>query len=139
MRDCLREGTVSRGLRLFHKVLRTQDHDKLARRMQKYMVLCPGFQFETILGWTNQCNRRERYPMESDLLEDRRERLPYRGDIEDGPPLAWVTEWKGNYSNSFGGAIPASLKKWGHVFWDRDQLVGSKGMEDVLRERGRLL
>jgi len=106
--------------------------------MQKYTVLCPEFQFETILGWTNQFNRRERYPMEGDELEDRQERLPFCGDTEDGPPIAWVTEWRGRYSNSYGGAIPASLKKWGHVFWDRGRLIRSKGMEHVLREREKL-
>lgn len=81
------------------------------------------------------CLRRNRYTLEGDRMEARRERLPFSGDTEDGPPLAWVTEWRGRYSNRYGDDLPHSLKPWGHVFWDRGRLIKSKGMDAVLRER----
>ncbi len=138
LRPALREGTVSRGLRVFYKILNTHNHDKLVRRMQKYTVLCPYFQIKTVLSWMNQCDRRLTHPMEGDRIEDRREKLPFRGDTEYGPPLAWVAEWKGRYSNTYGEPIPRRLKEIGHVFWDKNRLVRSGGMEVVLRERERL-
>jgi hypothetical protein len=103
--------------------------------MQKYVVLNPYFRFESAMGWAYQDSRRETYPTEDDRAADRRERLRFGGDTNDGPPLAWVVEWRGVYNNRFGCFLPESLKKWGHVFWDRKRLIRSQGIEHVLRER----
>ncbi|KAG7285835.1 hypothetical protein NEMBOFW57_008129 [Staphylotrichum longicolle] len=55
-RQCLREGTVSRGLRLFYSIpwMRKYDnqssHENLVQRMRECMVRNPWFQFETALS-----------------------------------------------------------------------------------------
>lgn len=127
-----------RGLPPFDDVIGVDDHEELVSDMQYYLVhgsnaLDP----ENDLSCTNQYFRRERHPLEGDELEARRARLPFSGDTEDGPPLAWVIHWRGRYSNSYGDVIQPSLQSWGHVFWDRGRLIRSKGTEEVLRERER--
>jgi hypothetical protein len=123
-----------RGLLPFYDIVRANNHEELVDLMQYYLVHGNDV-IEQALGWTNQFFRRERYPLEGDQMEARRARLPFSGDAEDEPPLAWVIYWMGRYSNSYGGAIQASLQSWGHVFWDRKRLIRSKGTEEVLRER----
>jgi hypothetical protein len=123
-----------RGLLPFYDVVRADDHEELVTDMQYYLV-CGADIIEHALDSTNQYFRRERHPLEGDYMEARRARLPFSGDAEDGPPLAWVIYWRGRYSNSYGGIIEASLQSWGHVFWDRERLIRSKGTEAVLRER----
>jgi hypothetical protein len=129
-----------RGLLPFYDAVRAQagDHEEFVQEMQYYLVHGNDANPENIMRWTNQCCRRERYPLEGDRLEARRARFPFSGDAEDGPPLAWVIYWKGRYSNGYGGAIPASLQSWGYVFWDRERLRESKGREEVRRKRGHL-
>lgn len=51
--------------------------------------------------------------------------MPFEGDKENLPPLAWVTLWKGTYSNPFGSYIPDSFRDWGYVMWDAGRLVNS--------------
>jgi hypothetical protein len=68
-------------------------------------------------------------------MEARRERLRFSGDMEDGPPLAWVIYWRRRYSNRYGGAVRPSLQAWGYVFWNGRRLIKIKGTEEVLRER----
>lgn len=134
IRDSLRGGIISRGLRVFYKILEADDHEELADLMQEYLVLSPEF-IDVALSESTMYFRRERYALEGDRMEARSERLPFSGDTEDSPPLAWVTQWRGIYSNRYGEDLPNGLKQWGHVFWDRRRLIKSKGMEAVLRER----
>lgn len=133
-RKSLREGTALRGLRLFSKTLATHGHDELVETMQRYHIRAGG-DYELVLGNTSQDMRRHAHPSEGDLAEARQEKLPFSGDTEDGPPLAWVIGWRGRYVNRYGPAIPASLKAWGHVFWDHRRLIESKGKDAVLRAR----
>ena len=46
----------------------------------------------------------------------------------------WQSEVK-HIMNRYGPAIPAALKAWGHMFWDRRRLIKSKGLNAVLRAR----
>ncbi|KAK4148733.1 hypothetical protein C8A00DRAFT_38682 [Chaetomidium leptoderma] len=130
----VREGTASRGLKPFYKILTTNDHQLLVERMKKYLAL-PGVFIETTLDGVTQHLRRELRPMEGDRLEARGARLPFSGDAEDAPPLAWVIAWRATYSNTYGKSLPDSLKEWGYVFWDNKRLIKSKGVDVVLGER----
>ncbi|KAL2262529.1 hypothetical protein VTK26DRAFT_1059 [Humicola hyalothermophila] len=132
-RELLREGTALRGLRLFANVLATRDHDELAAAMLQYQVRFRGF--EHVLSWAMQHGRRTLYPSETDLAEARKDRVAFAGDTEDGPPLAWVIGWCGRYCNTHGPIIPAELKAWGYVSWDRRRLIKSGGKDAVLRAR----
>ncbi|KAL2015312.1 hypothetical protein VTK56DRAFT_5890 [Thermocarpiscus australiensis] len=133
-RRLLREGIALRGLRLFSKVLATHDHEELVKTMRQYQVRSSGM-YEHAVSRAAQHSRRAVYPSERDLAEARREKLAFAGDTEDDPPLAWVIGWRGRYSNTYGFIIPAPLKAWGHVFWDRRRLIESKGKDAVLRAR----
>ncbi|KAL2019028.1 hypothetical protein VTK56DRAFT_10132 [Thermocarpiscus australiensis] len=126
IRESLRQGTASRGLRVFSKVLQTSDHEKLVKRMQKYMAPHCIF-IEPVLDWTSQDMRRRRHPSEEDRAQARRERLPFLGDKEDSPPLAWVILWRGKYGNEYGDVIEHRFKTWGYVFWDCRRLNESGG------------
>jgi hypothetical protein len=57
------------------------------------------------------------YPMEGDQAGDCREKLLFPGNTGDcdGPPLAWVSEWRGRYSNTYGHVILRILKEWGQT------------------------
>jgi len=128
-----------RGLRLFSEVLEILedehgvDEEDLVLAMTLYQVRAR--HYERILNNVSQDIRRDLYPSESEAAEAGRERLPFSGDTEDGPSLAWVVGWSGRYMNRDGTAIPTALKAWGHVFWDRRRLITSKGLNAVLRER----
>jgi hypothetical protein len=98
--------------------------------MQKYMAPYCIF-IEPILDWTSQDMRRREHPSEEDRAEARRERLPFLGDAEDGPPLAWVIVWRGRYSNEYGSVIDRRLKTWGYVFWDCRRLNESGGKKQL--------
>ncbi len=132
-RGSLRQGTSLRGLLLFSKILATHQRDELVETMQRYHVRAG--QYESVLGYVSQDMRRLVRPSEGDLAEARREKLAFVSDTEDGPPLAWVMGWRGIYVNRYGPAIPAPLKTWGHVVWDRRRLIESKGKDVVLRAR----
>jgi hypothetical protein len=134
-RECLRQGTASRGLPVFSKVLQTSGHENLVKRMQKYMALHCIF-IEPIMNWTSQDMRRRRHPSEEDRAEARRERLPFLGDKEDAPPLAWVIIWRGKYRHEYGDVIDHRFKTWGYVFWDCRRLNESGG-KNHLRVRRR--
>ncbi len=127
----LRQGIAERGLRLFYAVLRTSDHEELAKRMQNYMKT-PGV-VEFVLEPSTQARRRLRHPLDEDRAEARGERLPFSGDTENGPALAWVTVWGGRYSNRYGGNLPERLKQRGYVFWDAERLLNSRGEGTLMR------
>lgn len=110
------------------------DHDDLVELMEYYLVHGDNILQHTF-SWVNQFFRRERRVLEVDLMETRRQRLPFVGDAEDQPPLAWVIFWRGRYSNRYGEAVRPGLQRWGYVFWDRKRLIQIKGTQEVLRER----
>lgn len=95
--------------------------------MQKNMTPALGHTIPQILARTNQQLRNQSHPSDRALKEACLDKLPFSGDKEDGPPLAWVTVWKGTYSNRFGDdVVPAALHAWGYVFWDAERLVLSR-------------
>ncbi|KAK4034323.1 hypothetical protein C8A01DRAFT_49262 [Parachaetomium inaequale] len=128
----LLNGTIARGLALFHAVSRigeetADDHEALVRLMQENMTWSIGHPISEQLRYSTQDMRRFYHPSEGDRAEAARERMPFLGDGEDGPPLAWVIIWRGTYSNTYGGVIPSSLRGWGYVFWDARRLAGRGG------------
>jgi hypothetical protein len=86
-------------------------------------------QIPDILGAHTMFGRRQN-------AERARPKLPFTGDGEDKPPLAWVILWNGTYNNRNGRGILTGLCSWGWVFWDADRLTKS-GAEEVLRAKRR--
>ena len=125
---------MMRGLLVFADIVREDEHDELVELMELYMIYGYG-DIEQTLCSDSQFSRRQRYPLEGDRMESRRERLAFSGDVEDGPPLSWVIYWRGRYRNRYAGSIVARLQTWGHVFWDRKRLININGTKEVLRER----
>lgn len=130
------EGAATCGLKLLRRVLRTTDHEELVDTMQKNMTpsVANNIWINTVIMRLTQESRRETYPNDDhDKLETARQKLPFAGDKEDAPPLAWVILWKGTYSNTYGDLIPDSLHAWGYIFWDVQRLVRSGGKQRLLR------
>ena len=120
-------------------LLQVRDHDTLVEIMQRYLVPHSTF-IEPILRGMNQDGRRLEYTSEADRAEARGERLPFLGDKENAPPLAWVILWRGRNSNQFGSRINSRYKSWGYVFWDRGRLNesgGKKQLVPLVRRRRR--
>ncbi|KAH6847556.1 hypothetical protein B0I37DRAFT_405501 [Chaetomium sp. MPI-CAGE-AT-0009] len=135
-RHALLDGTISRGLPLFQAVSRMADHEALIRLMQQNMGYRSGQPIPNTLRWMTQDSRRNlnNYPSELDQMEEARQRMPFLGDDEDAPPLAWVIIWRGTYSNTYGEVIPSVLQGWGYVFWDVQRLAAKGGeMKKELR------
>ncbi len=122
----------------FLTVLRTRDYGKLLQFIQKSLSWHRSHSFPKIPFCLNrgaQYHRRVELPSAADWDEANRVALPFSGDKEDGPPLAWATMWKGAVSNVYGFAIPTSVQAWGYVFWDAQRFVESGGkrrVEDVV-------
>ncbi|KAK3902373.1 hypothetical protein C8A05DRAFT_15565 [Staphylotrichum tortipilum] len=133
-RCSLLEGAALRGLVPFYRLVREDDDEKMAGMLEAYLVPGSG-NIEHALGRPNQAARRRRHPMDGDGSEAAWTRLIFYGDVENGPPLAWVIYWKGRYVNRYGDALEPSVQRWGHVFWDNKRLVKSQGLEELLCER----
>jgi hypothetical protein len=69
------------------------------------------------------------YRSNHDVAQDAREKLPFSGNTEDGPPVAWAIIWRGIYGNWYGRMISYSLQKWGYVFWDVKRIVKTGGKQ----------
>jgi hypothetical protein len=118
----------------FSRLLREDDHDTMSKMLRVYLVDGSG-NIEHALSRPNQASRRRRNPQAGDGIEAAWERLTFDGDVETGPPLAWVIYWKGHYVNRYGDALEPSVQRWGYVFWDNRRLVKSQGLEELLDER----
>jgi hypothetical protein len=102
--------------------------------MQQHMTWALGHTIHNLLHNLGQGIRRQQFPgSERDTAEAARQALPFLGDKEEGPPLAWVTIWRGTYSNTYGYLIPESFHTWGYVFWDAQRLAGSGGKQELQR------
>jgi len=75
-----------------------------------------------------QARRRNRVFSARDTAEVERAPMPFMGDSEDSPPLAWVTIWKGTSSNRFGQWIPRSFQEWGYAMWDSGRIITAGGI-----------
>jgi len=102
--------------------------------MQANLHWCTQDSVAHVLDVVSQSIRRSESFSEQDRAELERHELPFTGDREDGPPLAWVVIWGGTYSNMYGDMVPDSLQEWGYVFWDAGRLVESGGEQELRRE-----
>ncbi|KAK3381688.1 hypothetical protein B0H63DRAFT_450996 [Podospora didyma] len=131
-----RWGFISRGLVFFRHITRMEDHEELVMTMQKMMKFCHAG-LERVLSYPIQTARRSRHPSDRDQLELNRTRLPFTGDDEVKPLLAWVIDCRRQYSNLYGSAISKKLKPIGWVFWDCKRLAmsGAKEMVKAVHRR----
>ncbi|KAK3896920.1 hypothetical protein C8A05DRAFT_20213 [Staphylotrichum tortipilum] len=130
-RELLLDGIVGRGLVLFHTVSRTLDHEDLVTVMQRNLGWYLAESIDYFLNWTIQDRRRSQQPTEDDRREADWESLPFSGDKEDGPPLAWVIIWRGTFSNTYGEVISSAVRDWGYILWDSRRLVRSGGKREL--------
>ncbi|KAI0853035.1 hypothetical protein F5Y00DRAFT_271577 [Daldinia vernicosa] len=132
-RERLLTGTVSRGLELLHKVtFKIENHSQLVQTMQEYITWPLGnFIAKEALGETAQWERRQDALSERDEKQNRRDPLPFNGDSESCPPLAWTLIWGGTYSNLYGYYIQDTIRRFGYVFFDATT-IESLGAKDIL-------
>lgn len=144
--DNYMKGILTQGLGFLHKILyEVQDHSELVSIIEKNLTICWG----DFLSWFSGAfdrdileERRHRTLSEKDRREERRDPLPFRGDIVDNmdggyPPLAWTIIWKGTYSNMIGGECPR-LSDWGYVMWDAARLERTGAKEVMARQWNRM-
>ncbi|ODM18747.1 hypothetical protein SI65_05364 [Aspergillus cristatus] len=74
------------------------------------------------------------HPTDQDSKQKRRDPLPFQGDNEELPPLAWTLIWQGTYSNLFGWYIKDELRSWGYIMWDAARLERT-GAKEVLHRQ----
>lgn len=79
-----------------------------------------------------QSIRRREYPSDKDLKQERRDTLPFNGDNEELPPLAWTLVWHDTYSNSL--VIPFDIHLCGYVMWDAARLEHTGAKEVLARQ-----
>lgn len=89
--------------------------------MQNQIALPRNFTFPDILRASLQSTRQEEYLSDRDLKENQRTPLPFQGDVEDLPPLAWTLIWRGTYSGILG-CISDILRFGGCIMWDAARL-----------------
>ncbi|KAK3899646.1 hypothetical protein C8A05DRAFT_17951 [Staphylotrichum tortipilum] len=136
-RNQLKEGTIATGgLDLFRRVLAAADHDELANLMEANLAWCTVDTIANMMDWFAQDMAREEAPSERDEAEFRSDKMPFIGDREDAPPLAWVILWRGLYSNTYGDSIPAPLRNFGYVLWDAERLERTGGRRRVEAHSG---
>lgn len=134
-RDNYLEGTVSLGLGLLSDVLfKSNDHADLVSTMEKQIALPRSFTFPDILRALPQSRRQEECPSDRDLKQNQRTPLPFQGDAEDLPPLAWILIWRGTYSSIFGWCISDILRFWGYIMWDAARLEYT-GAKELLAQQ----
>ncbi|KAL2128690.1 hypothetical protein VTI74DRAFT_8827 [Chaetomium olivicolor] len=133
-------GTISRGLKLLHRVMyETNDHHDLVIEMLDSIRSAEDFDFEKeMLEFVLSLRRNAESSGRLDQKQKRRGPLPFRGDGApdtegDRPPLAWTLIRKGTYSNSYHGlSIPEDLRYWGYVMWDSERLNNTPGALELL-------
>ncbi|KAM0171185.1 hypothetical protein ACHAPC_011073 [Botrytis cinerea] len=135
--DAYLMGTISLGLKILHRVLITRDHDQRVWAMQEHICLPLGEFLESegtdvLDEWTQQ-DRRRKHPSYRDQKELRRDPLPFEGDKELCPPLAWTILWQGTYSNRYGGYLEDGIRHWGYIMWDAVRLGETGGKEILAR------
>ncbi|KAF4450361.1 hypothetical protein F53441_6485 [Fusarium austroafricanum] len=123
--DFYRVGMTSLGLSLLSSVFKAQDHAVLLDLVEQNIVSSYGDWFDRATDELRQDHRREHLYSDRDRAQERREKMPFKGDREDMPPLAWVALWKGTYSNLYGSHMPPNILEWGYVMWDYGRLSRS--------------
>ena len=137
IQDNLLEGTSSRGLGFLNTVISIKNHEQLVIAMAKNLCWPDGiFLGRETLEDEAQDERRRVTPSERDRKQERRDPMPFKGDVEldaDGshPPLCWTLIWGGTYSNLYGFYIDNAIRHWGYVFLDAAR-VERTGAKDLL-------
>src|ERR1700753_1604006 len=99
VQENLLEGTISRGLGFLNTAIAIKNHGELVSTMQKNLCWPEGiFLGEETLAEDAQYQRRRESPSERDEKRERRDAMPFKGDIEldaDGshPPICWTMIW----------------------------------------------
>lgn len=123
--DSYRNGLNSLGLTVLSSIFEARDHDELVETVAKHIISGDGQWIDMTIDEIAQRQRRDRLFSDRDRAQQRRDAIPFKGDKENLPPLAWVTLWEGTYRNLFGSYIPDSFRDWGYVMWDAGRLVNS--------------
>ena len=121
-----REGMISLGLPVLCGISKIQDHSTLATFTSNKLAV------GSLVSWVaetvdeiEQDRRRENWYSDRDAAQDRRDDMPFNGDREDLPPLAWVMIWRGTYSNMYGEYLDEDLRDWGYIMWDASRVMNS--------------
>ncbi|KAI6758597.1 hypothetical protein HG530_010837 [Fusarium avenaceum] len=123
--DSYRNGLNSLGLTVLSSIFEAGDHDELVETVAKHIISGDGQWIDMAVDEIAQRQRRDRLFSDRDRAQQRRDAMPFKGDKENLPPLAWVTLWEGTYSNLFGSYIPDRFRDWGYVMWDAGRLVNA--------------
>jgi len=123
-------GTISLGLGVLHSMLITRDHMQRVSAMQEQICLPLGdFLEDGALDQMTQQERRRKQPSHRDQKELWRDPLPFEGNKELCPTLAWTTLWRGTYSNRYGDYLDDAIRHWGYIMWDAVRLQDTGGKE----------
>ncbi|TVY75295.1 hypothetical protein Focb16_v004944 [Fusarium oxysporum f. sp. cubense] len=112
-------------------VFEARDHPALVELMSQYIISSNGDWFFEATDDLVQERWRGRFLSEGDQAQDYREPMPFEGDREGLPLLAWVILWKETSSNLYGVHIMEAFREWGSVMWDAGRLISS-GAADTL-------
>lgn len=125
-----RNAVLLQGLPLLSAVVRTREHESLVEMIRTCIMRGVMFAdsswhgdwIEDATGGFIQGERAQLWPSAYDVFHNTRVTMAFEKDGVDCPPLAWVTLWKGRYSNIFGSFVPEALRRWGYVMWDAERL-----------------
>jgi hypothetical protein len=131
------EGTITCGLELLHIVFTIRDHAHLVSTMQEHISCWPGGFLENALRYGTQDLRRREQPSDRDQKQEQRDPLPFKGDSELHPPLAWTWMWRGTYSNLYGEHISDAVRHWGYIMWDEARLDCTSAKEVLAQQLER--
>ena len=98
--------------------------------MQEQIVPGRAHSFEYVLERLPQVMWRQQNPSDRILKHQQHDPIPFQGDNEDHPPLAWTLIWKGTYSMLLGKYLECDFRFWGYIMWDAARI--HTGAEEVL-------
>lgn len=114
--------TISQGLPILHAIL-TMDDEYLSALIWSSVVWFGGsFLEDTILSKAAQRRRHRDDAGSRGDNQKRPDHMPFLGDNELCPPLAWTMLWNESYSKLHGEYIPDEIRRWGYVMWDAARL-----------------
>ncbi|KAF5549843.1 hypothetical protein FMEXI_4095 [Fusarium mexicanum] len=119
-------GMSSLGLTALSAIFEAQGQVALIELVSQHVAALDG---DWLFEATKHHKRRGRLFTDSDEAPDSQEPMPFRGDGEHLPPLAWVFARKDTYSNLYGAYSIRSLREWGYVMWDASRLTSSGGAD----------
>ncbi|RBR21893.1 uncharacterized protein FIESC28_04736 [Fusarium coffeatum] len=127
-REIYKTGLGSLGLIVLVDMFNAADHETLVSLVAQHIELLWDPWIEETVSTQCQARRRNWVFSARDRAELERAPMPFTGDSEGSPPLAWVTIWKGTSSNRFGQWIPRLFREWGYVMWDSGRMITAGGI-----------